>query len=296
VPDISGRITHVRHSRASRRAIVAVAVAVAVAAAALTVAPAAATVTAVRPEAAASPIDASGPIRPAARPAVGSVDSPNAAGYAVDRGHTRFRLVRATFFVPYLNCALSKSAYSADWVGLDGFVGNPDSVEEDGIEADCTAAGRGRYHAWHAMYPRPQVTSKVQVNAGDSVTATVFYDTSSHEFLLSLTDNTTGGHFTVSSKCPRGVTCPRNSAEVISSAPDTGRAGHETISRLADYGAMSFAAIDITDQSAQRGTLRSQFWGTTRIVQTQQAAPFQLIARPTQLEASTFDIYWSRAR
>lgn len=259
--------------------------------------------TAARP-AATRPVDAhpadtrpagSGPLELTLRPAVGSIDSLNSAGYAVSHTRTRFRSVRATFFVPYLNCALSKGAHSSQWVGLDGFVGAPDSVEQDGIEADCSAAGRSSFHAWYAMYPRPRTTPKVAIRSGDSVTARVSYDLADSTFSLALTNNTTGGHFEVRRKCPHGAACPRNSAEVITSAPTAGTAGHLTISPLADYGAVSYTAISIVNRAGQSGGLRSAHWSATRITQTEQAAPFRLIARPTPIGSDTFDNYWARA-
>jgi Peptidase A4 family len=243
-----------------------------------------------------APAHADGPVELSVRPAVGSVDSLNSAGYAVSRSHTKFRFVQATFFVPYLNCGVSAGTSSSDWIGLDGFVGKPHSVEQAGIGADCSAAGHSSYHAWYAMYPRAQTTAKVAIHGGDSITASVSYDSTDSKFTLSLTDNTTGGHFRVRSKCPHGITCPRNSAEMISAAPTTGKTGHLTVRPLADYGAVSFAAISIVDRAGQRGDLRSANWGATRIVQTEQTAPFRLIARPTSIQADTFDNYWSRER
>jgi len=234
--------------------------------------------------------------RAAVQPAEASEDSLNSAGYAVSRAGTRFRLVRATFFVPYLNCALSKSAYSDDWVGLGGFVGKSVTVQQDGIQANCDSAGRSSYKAWFEMYPRGQALSRVRIRAGDSVTASVYYDATTNRFDLSLTDNTTGGHFSVTRACPSGMTCPARSAEILSSAPTRGSGRHLVVRQLADYGAVSYASVAITDRSGQRGGLRSAFWGATRIIQTEAAAPFLVIARPTQIQADTFDTYWSREK
>jgi len=240
--------------------------------------------------------NAARPLELRVRPAVGSVDSLNSAGYAVSRGRARFASVRATFFVPYLNCDLSKRAYSSQWIGLDGFVGQADSVEQDGIAADCSAAGGSSFHAWYAMYPRPRVMPRLAIRSGDSVTASVSYDPADARFALSLTDNTSGGHFRVRARCPRGVRCPRSSAEVISSTPATGTTGHLKIRPLADYGAVSFSGISITDRAGRRGGLRSSYWTATRIVQTRPAAPFHLLARPTPIGADAFANYWSRER
>ncbi|HEY1643305.1 MAG TPA: G1 family glutamic endopeptidase [Streptosporangiaceae bacterium] len=230
------------------------------------------------------------------RPGASSVNSLNSAGYAVSRARTRFRLVRATSFVPYLNCRLSPGSYSAGWVGLDGFVGTPDSAEQVGVAANCTARRRAKYHAWFAMYPHARTPLRVSVRAGDSVTASVYYDRSTAKFTLRLADNTTGGHAQVRAACPHGVRCPRDSAEIITSALTAGSGSRLTIRPLADYGAMSFTSIAITDRSGDKGSVRSRHWGSTRIVETQRAAPFRVIARPTLVHGTTFATYWSRAR
>lgn len=236
----------------------------------------------------------SGPTGVRVRPAEASADSLNSAGYAASRSGTRFRLVRATFFVPYLNCALSKGAFSDDWVGLGGFVGKSVTVQQVGIQANCDRAGRGAYRAWFDMYPHHEMFSRIRVRAGDSVTASVFYDATTNRFKLALTDNTTGGRFTVTRGCPAGMTCPALSAEIISSAPTRGSGRHLVVKPLADYGAVSFASIAITDRAGQRSGLHSAFWGATRILQTEASAPFRIVSRPTQIQGDTFDNYWSR--
>ena len=199
---------------------------------------------------------------------------------AVSRARTRFRFAAATFFVPYLNCALSKHASSLDWVGLGGFVGSSDQVQEAGIEADCSASGKASYRAWYAMYPRGITTAKVSVHAGDSVTASVFYDATHGTFALGVTDDTTAGHFLVHTTCPHAKSCTRQSAEVISSAPATDSGGHIAVRPLADYGAVSFSAIAFTSRSGERGGLRSPDWSATRIIQTEKDSPFRVIPAP----------------
>jgi hypothetical protein len=227
-------------------------------------------------------------------PAVSSVDSLNSAGYAVARKDTRFRFVKATFFVPYLNCSVTKSADSSDWVGLGGFVGSSDAVEQDGVTANCDKAGHASYRAWYAMYPRGVTTKSVEIRGGDSVTASVFYDAATAVFTLTVANNTTGGHFTVQTTCQHTNACPRESAEVITSAPTATKSGKVTVRRLADYGAVSYTSIAITSRSGERGGLRSPHWTATRIVQTEKDSPFRVIARPTSIGAGTFDSYWSR--
>jgi hypothetical protein len=251
------------------------------------------------------------PFMPAGRPAgagpraagpavanITTVGSLNWAGYGVSRPGTHFQSVRATFFVPYLRCVPSLGAtMSSDWVGLDGFVGHPHSVEQGGIGADCSAAGKATYYAWYEMFPRPEIRTSLSVRAGDSVTATVSWDAAAKDFRISLTDNSRGGHFGVTRKCPdvrvgkKQLVCPRNSAEIISEAPATGTSRHVVLSHLSDYGAISFAGISIADSAGQDGAIVSTRWNATKIVQMRKSSGPD-IARPTPTQSATFDNYW----
>jgi hypothetical protein len=216
-----------------------------------------------------------------------TVGSQNWAGYAVSRGSARFNKIRARFFVPYLNCAVSSagsaSTYSSHWVGLDGFASH--TVEQDGIEADCDNSG-AHYFAWREVYPRYEVRSSMKIYPGDAITATVSYSGSTHEFRMAVRDHSDGHHFTVFDSCSAD-TCKRSSAEVISEAPTVG--GNQ--SSLADYGALSFAHISITSAAGHSGGIISGHWTRTRIVQVG-ASSDAVIARPTALGGPSFDNYW----
>jgi hypothetical protein len=239
----------------------------------------------------------------AAEPAVtdiSSLGSLNWAGYAVNGSGVRFDSVQATFFVPYLTCSKALGqTLSSDWVGLDGFVGKPDSVEQGGVGADCSAAGKATYYAWWEMFPESETKATLSVRPGDSVTAAVSYDPARKNFRITLTDNTRGGRFSVTRGCPdlkinkKTVTCPRNSAEVISEAPATGTSVQKVIiAHLSDYDAVSFGAIAIADASGHRGSLVSSHWSTTKIIQLRSSGA--IVALPTATQAATFDNYWLR--
>ncbi len=239
----------------------------------------------------------------AAEPAVSNISSLgslNWAGYAVNRTGVRFDSVQATFFVPYLTCSKALGlTLSSDWAGLDGFVGKPDSVEQGGVGADCSAAGKATYYAWWEMFPEPATKAALIVRAGNSITAVVSYDPAHKDFRITLTDNTTGGRFSVTRSCPdvkinkKAVTCPRSSAEVISEAPATGTSAQKVvIAHLSDYDAVSFGVVAIGDASGQRGALVSGHWSTTRIIQLRSSGA--IVALPTATQAATFDNYWLR--
>jgi hypothetical protein len=216
-----------------------------------------------------------------------TVGSANWAGYAVSRGSARFNRISARFFVPYLNCAVSSAGsartYSSHWVGIDGFTSK--TVEQDGIEADCVNSG-AQYFAWREVYPRYEVRSSMKIYPGNAITASVSYSRSTHKFRMAVRDHSDGHHFTVFDKCSAG-SCKRSSAEVISEAPTVG--GNQ--SSLADYGALSFAHISITSAAGHHGGITSGHWTRTRIVQVGYDTN-AVIARPTDLSGTSFDIYW----
>jgi hypothetical protein len=219
-----------------------------------------------------------------------TVRSVNWSGYAATRTGKSFSLVRATFFVPYLNCAVAPATYSSHWVGFDGFYGKPDSVEQDGIEADCvgTAGKTARYRAWYEMFPKPETVSSIKVNSGDSITASVSYTSATRKFRLTVTDNTNRRHFTVTKACAAHITCPRTSAQVISEAPANSQG---QLLPMADYGAVAFANIAITGGAGQRGGLVSRHWRTTKIVQYGDVSR-KRIAEPTAIHSDSFANYW----
>jgi len=231
---------------------------------------------------------------------VGSAGSLNWSGYAVNRTRVTFRSVSATFFVPYLNCPKSPGRTMASvWAGLDGYVGDPDTVEQIGVAADCSSAGRPSYFAWLEMYPYAQSKLPIPIYAGDSVTAQVSYDEADKDFRLTLLDNTRGEHITRLRRCPavkvdgKALRCARNSAEVIVEAPASGSGQHLVIDHLSDYGAVSFAEISIADSAGQRGGVVSGHWNATKIVQLGSSAG-PIVAEPTTVAMDMFDSYWLR--
>jgi hypothetical protein len=268
---------------------------------------------AARPGVVASPDWPGGPmlsahplLRPAAARAdqsiagITSTDSLNWAGYAVSGRRERFAAVSATWFVPYLTCTRARGkTLSSAWVGLDGFAGKPDSVEQAGIAADCSSTGRARYYAWWEMFPRAETRTALAVGPGDSVTASVSYNPKLATFRLQLADTTSGRHFAVTRRCPdmiaagHRVRCPRNSAEVITEAPATSASSRVMLAHLSDYGAVSFSAIAITNAARRRSGLMSARWAATEITQLRPPGTV-VVAKPTSAQPSAFDIYWRR--
>jgi hypothetical protein len=214
--------------------------------------------------------------------AIGSitnVGSRNWAGYAVTRG--KFKKIKATFYVPIMNCKNNPNTFSSHWVGLDGF--NSNTVEQDGIEADCNGT-RESIFAWREVFPRPEQPFRLKIRPGDSITATTTFRR--HKFKMEVRDNTTGRHATASERCT-GSVCKRSSAEVISEAPTVN--GQQ--SNLAPYGAQSYSSIKITNSKGRRGGIRSSHWRAFRIFQVGNDHT-TVIAAPTALHGPAFAVYW----
>ena len=214
------------------------------------------------------------------------VHSLNWAGYAAARAGTAFRSVRATFFVPYIDCRSTPGSYSSHWVGLDGL--GSSSVEQLGVAAGC-AGSQPQYYAWYEMYPKP-VSGVFAVKAGNAIVASVYYQAQHRRFILTLRDLTTGRHFIRSEKCA-AKTCLRSSAEVISEAPsDTSG----NILPLADYRAASFSGVGLTSSAGHRGGLVSRWWSTYQIIGVGQSSR-QVTQQPTSLfRGQAFTNYWIR--
>jgi len=183
-----------------------------------------------------------------------TVKSNDWSGFATYGDH--FRYVSATYTIPSLNCAVSPDgSFDSQWVGLDGYTSS--TVEQVGNYAVCSG-GTPSYFAFYEMYPSGSVAS-TGVNPGDSITAAVFYNGS--QWVLTLTDNTNGGGFSVTLSCPSGSTCRNASAEIVSEVPNGGPPSAE----LGDYGIVGFTQIGITDTAGHRYNIFSPKWKNDKI-------------------------------
>src|SRR6266516_2073979 len=199
---------------------------------------------------------------------VTSLQSVNWAGYAASLGTTTFRFVSAHFTVPSLDCTgvtAPAGAWSAHWVGLDGFRSTSRTVEQTGLVAACDGTTPVYAPFWE-MFPNAPGYPSITVHASDAISVSVYYNRSTRKLTLTFSDTTNGQHFTRTRACPAGATCRRNSAEAISEAPfDTSTS---TILPLADFHTAYFANVAITNTSGtHRGGLRSSFWNTFKITQ-----------------------------
>ena len=153
--------------------------------------------------------------------------SKNWAGYAAESDFSNpvsnsVTAVSGSWIVPAVTPATKAGGQFSDcvaWVGIDGFDNN--TVEQAGTASYILDGTTPVYAAWYEMYPAGMVTltnRKYKVSRGDSVTASVQYDLPNYpdQFLLSITDNTSGWTFSISET---SSVASRTSAEWIAEAP-----------------------------------------------------------------------------
>ena len=155
--------------------------------------------------------------------------SNNWSGYTVTGSKDSFAGASGSWMVPTLICG-AKDAYSATWVGIDGWISN--AVQQIGTESDCIN-GKASNYAWYEFYPHNFFTiENVPISPGDPISASVEY--SGGKFIVSLADANVNPNapFTISTKMPQAQ---RKSAECIVEAVYSGG-----VLPLANFGTEQF--------------------------------------------------------
>lgn len=170
--------------------------------------------------------------------------------------NVELRYVTANFTVPTTHCP-SYGAEAGMWVGLDGWYSTSKTVEQVGVVAECviqTPSGvMPAYVSFWEMYPNGPVV-KNYVSPGDTIAVSVYFNSSTDQYGLALSDsNTTSPDINVSKYCPSGYTCHNSSAEVI--VEDPGNGGPANGNYLANFGKVSFSNIAVTSRNGTHGTL-----------------------------------------
>jgi hypothetical protein len=172
-----------------------------------------------------------GPIKIVEKLDNGTVTSTNWSGYAVTG--TDFTTATGSWIQPAITCNKNTdSELVAFWVGIDGY--NDETVEQTGTLAGC-ADGVVTYSAWYEFYPLEDIIEipGITVNPGDKFKTEVKF--SNGEFTLSISDVTTGKHFSTTGT-QSGT--ERASAEWITEAPCCIRSG--AVYPIPDYGTALF--------------------------------------------------------
>ncbi len=196
---------------------------------------------------------------------VQQAQSGNWSGYVsgANGGSTKFKTVSGSWVVPTANCTTSdEPTYSAFWVGLGG-ADDAEALEQDGTEANCSAAGTASYYAWYELVPKAPVRVELPVAAGDHISSKVTVDGTSVSIWLS--DDTSGQTFskTLSMSDP-----DTSSAEWIAEAPsqcDGGSTSECTPLPLTDFGTAQFTSASATDSAGHTGPISDPEWAATAV-------------------------------
>ena len=176
--------------------------------------------------------------------------SSNWAGYAVTGTAHSVTFVQGSWIQPAVSCT-SATRYSSFWVGIDGY--GSSTVEQTGTEADCVG-GSASYSAWYEFYPAFPVYSSMTIHAGDTLKASVTFVSSTVGFKTSITDVTTGVHFSHTKTVP---SAQRSSAEWIAEAPSS-----SSVLPLSNFGTAKFG----TDATGVAHTNEATISGTTHVI------------------------------
>ena len=178
---------------------------------------------------------------------VTNTGSSNWSGY-VDTGPIgTFTSVNGDWTVPTLTCNSGKNAYASAWIGIDG--DGSSTVEQDGIEADCSASNVASYYAWYEMYGDSAVNDgdEVEVPAGhpvfpgDEMSASV--SVVDNEWTLEISDSTHVWSYTAPTIT---FSADQESAEWIVERPEV---GNDSGVPLANFGSVTFTNATVNGTS-----------------------------------------------
>lgn len=214
----------------------------------------------------------------------------NWAGYAVERDFSSTEAnvvdnVSGSWVVPQVECSLFRDYSSSFWIGVDGYTvksGSQGTIEQIGTDSDCYR-GYGVYFAWYELFPQDPVTLNLTISPGDTIHAQISY-LGNGRFLMSITDMTTGEHFSVTKNNPQAQ---RTSAEWIAEAPSS---GNHTVP-LSDFSRIDFMDASVT-MSGVTGPISGPGWQYQSIIMEDRSGMVK--AEPTALseQGTAFSVLW----
>ena len=248
------------------------------------------------------PWSAAGALAVAASPAVGAslpaifhtnASSTNWAGYAVSTTSGQVSSVNASWVEPTIVSCPTRAQYAAFWVGIDGYTSS--SVEQTGTDSDCSH-GHAVYYAWYEFYPSPSHRiSTLTISPGDTIFASVTYNTTTAKFTTVLSDTTTGHSFSTSAAVR---TAARSSAEWIAEAPSS----LSGVLPLADFGTVEFGqdytSLAATGSATIGGTtgLMASFTGLVSISMINHTGRVtKAVTSAPSTDLSSFTVTWKAA-
>lgn len=191
--------------------------------------------------------------------------------------------VQGTWVVPTLSP--STTAYSANWVGIDGYTSN--TVEQIGTEQDWYKNAQSNY-AWFEFYPQYSYELVgFPVDKGDIITAQVTY-VGNDVYNLSITNETKQVAYNVPPSYTTSRTAKRSSAEWTTEAPSS------------NNGVLPFAHISTTPFSncqatinGVTGPINDNHWVNTAIQMVANATTVKATPSPLTPNGEGFSVVWS---
>ncbi len=195
--------------------------------------------------------------------------SSNWAGYVAQpalASHARFTGVSGTWTVPSVTCPKEHISYSAVWVGLGGYREAASSLEQVGVDANCSRGGHATYASWFELLPAPPIALRLKVKPGDLLSASV--TARGRVVTLRLRDLTTSTRFSTTRRLAR---IDLTSAEWIVEAPsECSSAESCTTLSLSNFGEVAFASTSATAHG-HSGPLSDAQWSLTALELHQRA-------------------------
>ena len=200
-----------------------------------------------------------------------SAVSSNWAGYVAQPGQatgSSFASVSGTWTVPSVICVRGHASYSAVWVGLGGYKETASSLEQVGVDADCSHGGHASYTSWYELLPAAPISLKLGIHPGDQISASV--TARGHRVTLRLRNLTSSKRFSTSRRVRR---IDLSSAEWIVEAPSecTSSEACSTLT-LSNFGDVLFTNASAT-ASGHTGPISDPLWSATALELRQSASP-----------------------
>ncbi len=205
--------------------------------------------------------------------------STNWSGYAAFNTGTTFTDVKGTWVQPTATCSTRKRTYSSFWVGIDGY--NSNSVEQLGTEADCVAKNNPSYYGWYEMYPAAPVNLSMAVHPGDTFSAEV--SVSGTTFTLSITNVTTGAHFSINKT---SSSAQKTSAEWVAEAPSS----FSGVLPLTNFGTVNFSG-SFTTGAGHTGSISDGAWSHDAITMAK-GATTKAVPSALSPDGTAFSVTW----
>jgi hypothetical protein len=203
---------------------------------------------------------------------------------------TAFTHIQDTYTLPAINCAKTPNASAQFRTGLDGITDG--TIERVGVSATCSGGQPAVYTAWYQMVPAdPAPIPMFSAKANNVIQASITVP-SPGKYVLSLVDPEAGQGFKVPTSC---ATCEDSSAQVTAGPEGPGSFGVVPPGLLgwppADFGAVHFHNIVVTDSAGVSGGLENPDWNTDRLIQPAVPPPYT-VAGPLPSPYTAFTDTW----